>query len=1120
MSFYTESFNARGAIAADGVEKQRLSDTLLTALPKNTSGYTYVNQLIDIQIPKTEHIINLAKSYINVKLQIPFKLDAAYTKVAEHRYFVGLMNSATMFDQVQVHSHNKVILSDELCQVNSRIWQMACSPKWLKSNGFSFINIEDISQNVGFIVHELTAATFNDTAYKKLIFNMRIPLPCLFNCFDNCDAFPTTMLNDNVTLTMQLSTGEKYLCLFETDDNGKMINISPFTASKTATFNDTHTVTFSDEESADYKIEEGFKIIYPGHYPTEEEKVDFNNIIANGGWFREFTTTWVEAQDAQFGASSLGFNTQQTINFSSNAANIYGIIMLAAHERSNTVYDKPYIKDIEMNASEIWKLANNHTHVEATYDGDNDMYQDLINVFGQQTFKNLNRFDDAIMKDYRYKGVEAYRKTVITFKLQLNNANNEVTGKVANSFNVVESFIESDVERSYINNVTQDDAAHTRTIEIINITKLDSDNVYTNTEYIVVVPDNSIDKNNYNSSINVTHGATSTKTTDITWTDATPDANHSRVTFTISSLNINAKLQNNKTYGSYMQYYRFAPSNQVGYSADYFNNIINYKFKSNYIADGNLILTRNNYDGATLFCCCQTLSFLVFKDGGIDIINPFSEELDVRAKFSNQYHSYCGNGHGLPAVIPGLIQPVTDIIGKGIGGLRRLIKENRHHANLTHAYTQLGKEGYEKHREMLEGRSTMPKWKFKKFINGIMQMEKQINSHGIQNAGNNPYGEEMAEPATFDELNLQPFTQSYSADLADCEYKNQLILDYKYGLNKYRLRLNSFGSEAAMAGNRYHGRVGDWFRKMGGKIKGWFKKDGKRIIKGLGKDLLGVAKEYAAKIATGEMSISDIKNLKPELKEKIMSIVRSNTSGTAVEGITGDAINWYRKWKNGSLKWSDIPSDMIARVKELDLKEKSGQDHGLIIKHGFVAGAAIKPSMLYSVQKQRIRRLMGKNPMEMRRKDLRRLYRFKYFKENPPNDVTHRFAELWKQRHPAETESDHGLIIKHGKDYHAKWQKRKQELIKSEHGIIKLDRMRRKAHKRKLIGDTKWNYYIKAAKKWIDRRRAEENAQQAAPAEAPAVEHGIDDYKKMKDIWKKYKQQYKPKAKPGMWAKV
>ena len=200
-------------------------------------------------------------------------------------------------------------------------------------------------------------------------------------------------------------------------------------------------------------------------------------MIANGAWFREFTNCSIQSQDADFGSTTSGLPIQTSLNFNTNVSNIYNIMILASHNHSYTVYDKPAINDIELNASEIWKLANNHTHTDSTYLGDNDMYLELLNGFGSQTFKNLNRFDSAITHDYNYKGI-----------------------------------VEND-SGTLVNHYEK------------------------------------------------------------------------------------------KLLGSYVQFYRFAPDGQIGYSGDHFANQINYKFKNEYKEDSlTNILTENNYANSNVFC--------------------------------------------------------------------------------------------------------------------------------------------------------------------------------------------------------------------------------------------------------------------------------------------------------------------------------------------------------------------------------------------------------------------------------------------------------------------------------------------------------------------------------------
>ena len=1068
------------------IEKQRLSDTFLTFLPKNTSGYTYVNQRIEVQIPKSEHIINLAKAYIHVSLQIPFKLSASTS--GEFKWYVGMLNSASIFDEISIHSNNKCILSDTHAQINSRLWQLSKATHYLHANYCSFINIDDITRNEGFIVQDVDEIkTSGDFDCKT--FNMKIPLPCIFNCFDNCEAFSTTQLNDNVTLSLQLSSPEKYLCLFQADKNGKIINVSSFNADNTCTFDKDKVLEFSSREVHDYKINEGFKVVTTGHYPTEEEKINYNNVIANGGWFREFSNYDIQGQDANFGPNVYGNTTQTALNYNTNVSNIYDVVILATHNQSQTIYDKPRISDIEMNASELWKLANENTHVDSTYEGDNDLYLDLLNSFGNPTFKNLERFDKAITHDFRYKGENYDLFRVVEGYITLGIADGKYT-KVSDS-KITSDKLVTGVD-SMVSTYKLTKSADSGKIEFKIVFVTDGKEKYQILNETIELLDIETSVSSGSVTDDITYANNPVVFSPTLKRNAGDDG--IELNFDISCDNI-CKLYDNKTLGSYMQYFKFAPSNQLGYSADYFSHQLNYKYKSGYeereINGTNVNITKNNYANSTLYCCCRTLSFLVFKEGGIDIINPYSEEIDVRCKFSANYNSYCGNGHGIGGLIPGLFNPIGSLIGKGISGIRKLVKENRHHANNTYAYSTLGKDGYEKHKEIIQNHSTMRKKKFKNFINGLKQMDAQLNSHGIGETKIANEKEEMAEPATFDELNLTPFVQSYSADLADIEYKNQLILDYKYGFNREKIRLLSFGSECAMDGNNYHGRVGDWFRRVGRKIRGWFKRDGKRILKNVGSDLLGIAKEYAAKVATGEMSLSDIRSLKPELRDKVMSIIKNNTDGTKLEGITGDAMNWYRKYKNGELQWSDIPKDMIGRIKELDLNEKSGKDHGLIVRHGFIRGPRIRPSELYSVQKQRIAKLIGKNVLELRRSDLRKLYRFRYLKRHGVVDTSNgRLFELLRQRLPPQNHPISNPKIQkpkirwdwkgiyppgESKKYQPKWIKDKENLLSTEHGIQYLDELRKK--KGKYEGDEKYHYLHKKYKKyrkWTDRMRMSE----------------------------------------------
>ena len=210
-----------------------------------------------------------------------------------------------------------------------------------------------------------------------------------------------------------------------------------------------------------------------------------------------------------------------------------------------------------------------------------------------------------------------------------------------------------------------------------------------------------------------------------------------------------------------------------------------------------------------------------------------------------------------------------------------------------------------------------------------------------------------------------------------------------------------------------------------------------------------------------------------------MDILRNNTKNSKIGGITGEAIDYYKKYKSGDLKWSDIPRDMIARIKEIDLNEKRSGEHGLIVRHGFVPGPRIKANQLYSVQKQRIKRLLDKNPNELRRKDLRRLFRFKYLKNNGVIDTSHGgiFDILQKKYYnknpgyykPIDFKEiiNKNLILPKKLTKHDKWRKIKGELLKTDKGAEYLLKLKNKAKAYKFNKDTGINWKRKKAKNFL-----------------------------------------------------
>ena len=981
------------------IEKQVLSDTYLAFLPKNTAGYTTKNQIIDVQIPRTEHVLRLNEAYFQVELQTAFKVNIDYAPVAGEEQYVGLLNSATIFDQVYIKNNGKTIHTETFSQIQSRAWQLSKSTNYQVANPASFLNYDDVSANDGLLVHKLTDTAFKAKAEVPLKFRLKIPIGAVYQCFDNCDNFSTTLLNDDITLSMQLSQPNKYMCLITADSTThKVKRVEPFgintkiyddiikpyikshikgwdeakdkvefaASFTTGTDNSNQvewkTYTYSDSGTAGtnyvgtitvYTIQvldddtnyyiESLKMVVPGHYPTADESANYANLVANGAVHYSFRDCDIKCQSTDF------TNGTQHLNFSTNCENIFSVMIFASHAYSYVVFDKPYIDKIECNLSEIYKLANDKVHTEGTYDRDNDMYKNLIDGFGVDSFKNLQRFDKQITRDFLQKEPK----------------------KVA---------------------------------------------------------------------WGGTKGAVCNRTSVQT--------------------------------GNYLQWYKVAPGNQLGISADYFANLINYKFESKNDSVNDYIC---NYSNSNIFCAQLRYRMLIYKEGGIDIVCPFAEELNMRSVASNAPKS---DAHGIGALVPMLLKPATGLIGSAVKGIKGIVYKNRAHDNSTYAYSKLGKDGFERHRGILEQNSSMRKRKFKKFINNLVESEKQlanVDTHGVEGT----LGEGAGAASTVPRSSLDDFEHERPVDLnllnltnsklyrpnnreilSDIEFKMYLVLDYKYGFNKNKLRLQSFGDESA---TEYcaHG-FGDWIRGKWRKLVGFFKGRGKEIAKDAGKVILSnateIVKQYANEILMGKLNIKDVPS---KFKKQVLALIKNNQlTGTPVDDMTQRAIDYYKKIKDGSMNWSQVPSDMRDIVNKLQAQQST--QNGLLIRHGFVSAINVHPSVDYHVMKRRISKLADKNPMLMRQKDLRRLYKFKHFQQHPIVDTTHgRFNELLDRLYRKQQSKPpvfKPVPPSTSNPYKDKWRKIKSEITGSDNHGLKTVLIQMKSNPKYSKWDSKKKY--------------------------------------------------------------
>ena len=884
-------------------EKQRLPDNYLSFVPKTGTAKFDKTQMFEIVIPRTNHVIRLNKGYFQVemKLNMKFASPAEPDDTIDGNWYIGFNNAACIFDQIQIKNNGRTIYSNTFSQITSRLWGMSKSKEYLDYMYQCFLNYKDIRRNVGFTYIPVSDID-NTDEFREYTFRMRIPIGAIFECFDNCDNFSTTQLIDDIVMSMQLSEPYKYLTLVEVNDDYSVKKVMKFTGTEdplritgktmnteSLSFGATnHYITLKTDTDA-YYIEK-FKMNIPCHYPTPDEKEAFGQLISGGSVSYPFKSYDIDQCSIELGAGS---NKKVVANFASNAPNIYGLMMLFTSDDNRVVFEKPYIKDIECNLNEIIKLANERVHTGATYERDFDMYRDLCNNFGVDTFKHLSRIDDAISHDYSVK-----------------------------------------------------------------------------------------DKAN----------------TDL--------------------------------WGSYCQWYQIAAGNQLGFSGDYFANLINYKCETLYESAST---TPNNSSSAYVICAQLTQRMLLFKDGGLTIVTPFSDEVNMRHVMSGD-ETNTGVGanaaHGIGGLIPSLISPITSI-GKGIGkffidNIFR-IKSNK---NSTYAYSTLGKQGYEDNRAIIEQNLKQNVRDFRDFIDRLKAAKHGLFIRPAHGLGTNGYEGGLSAPIntatgiprakdalgdnsanrnidnekglTLDDINLpDTFNHTYQMQVYSKDYKYQLVLDYKFGFNKSKIPLTSYGNEMSME-NMNHG-LRSWLKDKWGKIKGWVKDKwnklkgkGKEAVKGVVENVKGIVSQYVNDILTGKISIKDVPS---KFKSQVEQMIRDGKfSGTGFDKLGQDAMEWYHKWKSGEVSAKDIPKQTFEMIKDLNvtLNSHNGSSHGLLPRHGFTAPINVHATIPRRNMKTRIALMLEKNPALLSQKELRQMYLYKYMKTH--KDESHGISRsVWQK---------------------------------------------------------------------------------------------------------------------------
>ena len=493
--------------------------------------------------------------------------------------------------------------------------------------------------------------------------------------------------------------------------------------------------------------------------------------------------------------------------------------------------------------------------------------------------------------------------------------------------------------------------------------------------------------------------------------------NLSRIDDGISHDYANHTITSENLWGSYCQWYQIAAGNQLGFSGDYFANLINYKCTSLYDST-TPANTPNNHDNSYVICCGLSQRMLLFKDGGVTIVTPFSEELNMRNVMSDDDTN---QSHGaITKIISSLWNPIKDTVSGVKNFFQDQVFRIKGNKNSTYAYSTLGKDGYNDNKEIIEQNLNMNTRKFRDFIDRLkaaqhgLFVRHGVGTNGytggleapISTAAGIPRAKDVLADAsgnrnidnekglTLEDLNLpQTFNHTYQLQVYSKDYKNQILLDYKFGMNHEKLKLQPYGSEMAL-GNMSHG-FRSWLKDKWQKFKSWIKPIGKQAVENLASNAKEIVKQYVQDILSGKLNVKDIPS---KFRGQVEQMIREGKfTGTEFDKLGSDAMDWYHKLKSGQVKPSDIPSEIFNKIKDLSISMSGkGSTHGLFPRHGFLAPMSIHASIPRKNMKVRIAKMLDKSPQLLSQKELRNIYMYKYQKEHQ-NDGHGISKEVWRK---------------------------------------------------------------------------------------------------------------------------
>ena len=91
-------------------QKQVIPDNVLSFVPKTGTTRFDKQQMFEISIPRTNHVVRLNKAYLQVVMKL--KMTMKGESGDDVNYYIGINNAACIFDQVQIKNNGKTIYSN------------------------------------------------------------------------------------------------------------------------------------------------------------------------------------------------------------------------------------------------------------------------------------------------------------------------------------------------------------------------------------------------------------------------------------------------------------------------------------------------------------------------------------------------------------------------------------------------------------------------------------------------------------------------------------------------------------------------------------------------------------------------------------------------------------------------------------------------------------------------------------------------------------------------------------------------------------------------------------------------------------------------------------------------